>query len=125
MSATTWFAAVVVSSFPLFAGAENAVDPGAPSSSQTGETQPKSLKTPPPTYPEALRRANIEGKVIAWIYVDASGRVNAVSIRESPHKLFSQATIAAISQWEYRAPTKDGKPKPFISEYVLDFKLRN
>lgn len=87
------------------------------------ETDPVRLTSPQPAYPEALRLAEVEGDVTAWVYVDASGKVTSVEIKDSPHELFSSATIATLSRWTFLPATKDGKPVPFTGEYVIQFRL--
>jgi TonB family protein len=81
------------------------------------------IEAPQPAYPEELRVSNKEGKVVAWVYVDAKGEVFAVSVRKSDDEAFSRAALAAFSRWRFRPATRDDKPAPFIGEFEVLFKL--
>ena len=76
-----------------------------------------------PVYPPAALRQALTGKVTAWVYVSAEGRVTRVRIRKSSHELFSDAAETALLQWKWQPALKDGKPIASINEYTLDFNL--
>jgi TonB family protein len=78
---------------------------------------------PAPNYPEAAMQQRIEGKVTAWLHVEADTTVSKVEIKQSPHELLSQEAIATFSRWRVHPPLKDGKPVPFIAEYDINFDL--
>ena len=78
-----------------------------------------------PSYPEAARMQGIEGKVTAWLYVEADTTVSKVVVKQSPHELLSQEAIATFSKWRVYPPIKDGRPVPFVAEYDINFDLRN
>jgi TonB family protein len=76
-----------------------------------------------PIYPPSARRQLLEGRVVAWVYVDAEGKVTRVRIRRSPHELLSDAVETAMSKWKFLPAIKDGKPAESIGEYAIDFNL--
>src|SRR5689334_22703929 len=56
-----------------------------------------------PTYPPALRSANLAGEVLAQFVVDTSGFVelDTFKVLKSTHTLFTQAVRQALSQFRY------------------------
>jgi TonB family protein len=81
------------------------------------------IESPSPYYPESLRRRNIEGKVVAWLYVDAKGDVFGIAVRKSDDSAFAAAAIAAFRRWRFEPATREEQPTPFVGEYVIDFQL--
>jgi periplasmic protein TonB len=65
------------------------------------EEKPELLSGPPPIYPELLKEAGIQGRVILRAIVDTTGRVDpaSVSIVKSPHPGFNEPT----RQWVIKA----------------------
>ena len=57
----------------------------------------------PPRYPEVLRSAGVEGKVVAVFIVDERGRAEEESIRlvSSDNRLFQDAVRAALSRMRF------------------------
>jgi TonB family protein len=78
-----------------------------------------------PRYPEAARRANIEGDVVAWVYVDANGDVTRVAIITSPNDLFSDEVKSVLGRWKFGASSGDKTAFPFIGEYRITFRLKD
>jgi protein TonB len=66
----------------------------------------------PPVYPEVLRRAGIEGRVLAQYVVDTAGRAEPASFTalESSHELFTQAVRNSLPGLRF-APASVGKRK--------------
>ncbi|MBC7897433.1 MAG: M56 family metallopeptidase [Cytophagaceae bacterium] len=65
----------------------------------------------PPLYPDTLRRAGVEGDVVAQFVVDSSGSVMAGSVRVvgASHPLFADAVRAALPSARFAAPTSGGR----------------
>ena len=78
-----------------------------------------------PTYPEEARKDGLEGKLTAWLHVDAKGNVTQVEIKESPGPLFSEEAIAKFSKWKFKPEIKSGRPIAFIGEYTIIFRLKD
>lgn len=87
------------------------------------ETPPARIDGANPVYPQDARRGGIEGKVIAWVHVDADGGVRKVEIRDSPNPLLSASVTEALSQWTFRPPSMEGKPVAFVGQYSVIFRL--
>ena len=86
---------------------------------------PEKLSGERPGYPEEARQAGVEGKLTAWLHVDAKGNVTQVEIKESPGPQFSQEAIAKFSQWKFKPEMKKGQPIAFIGEYTIIFRLKD
>jgi TonB family protein len=99
--------------------ASMAAEPDAPAGKPQVLTQVK------PDYPDSVKRANIEGVVVARVRVDAEGNVRGVSIRRSPHELLSDAVEEALRKWKFRPFVKDGVPSAFTGQYEIHFRLRD
>jgi len=64
---------------------------------------------PAPRFPEMLRAAGVEGRVLARFVVDSTGRMEPSSFRilESPHELFSASVRDALARTRF-APAEAG-----------------
>jgi len=63
-------------------------------------TIPKLITLVEPVYPEAARKARIEGNVILQVTIDPAGRVRDVEVLRSVPSL-DQAAIDCVKQWVY------------------------
>jgi protein TonB len=61
----------------------------------------------PPRYPESLRRAGVEGDVVAKFVVDTTGRVDmaTVEIVRSPHDAFTAAVRETLARLRFHPST--------------------
>ena len=74
-------------------------------------------------YPEAARRAHIEGIVTLEIIVDVRGAVSNPKVLSGPPEL-TAATIACVKKWLYRAGMRDGVPIPFPLDIPVRYDLK-
>ncbi len=65
------------------------------------EKEPQVIKSVDPVYPEIARKAGVEGKVIAHLWIDKKGQVREVKIIKSDSDIFNQAVIDAAKQWTF------------------------
>jgi periplasmic protein TonB len=64
-----------------------------------------------PTYPSALLRKKIGGKVVVSVTVDTSGAVTKTSLKNaSGHAELDKAVLLAVQKWKFKPGTRDGKP---------------
>ena len=84
---------------------------------------PKLIKEVKPIYPEAARKAGIEGVVILEATTDKYGRVQRVKILRSIPEL-DQAAMDAVKQWVYEPKIIDEKPRGVIFTVTVVFKLQ-
>jgi TonB family protein len=84
---------------------------------------PKLIKQIPPVYPEAARKAGIEGIVILEATTDTYGRVASVKVLRSITAL-DQAAMDAVKQWVYEPMIIGGKPMPVVFTVTVRFSLK-
>ena len=73
-----------------------------------------------PIYPEFAKDAQIQGKVILRVYVDAQGRVCAVKVAKSVKGL-DDAAIQAMKEWKFNPATLRGVPVGSWIDIPMDF----
>jgi TonB family protein len=73
-----------------------------------------------PDYPEAARRAHIQGSVVLETLIGANGRVQQISPVSGNPDLAESAT-AAVRQWRYKPFTVDGKKVPIRTQVIVTF----
>ena len=77
----------------------------------------KPIKRVEPEYPTDALRARTEGFVEVEFTVDASGKVESVSVLNArPARTFERAAVAAVKQWDFAPGGGRGKVR-------LDFAL--
>lgn len=72
------------------------------------DVRPIPVKTPPPEYPQQLRRSGVAGMVAVRVEVDESGNVTECSVTKSSQSEFEGPAIAAIRNWKFRPASKGG-----------------
>jgi len=83
---------------------------------------PKLIKEVSPVYPEAARKAGVEGAVIIEATADKYGRVASIKVLRSIPPL-DQAAIDAVKQWVYEPMVVDGKPQEVTFTVTVRFAL--
>ena len=78
-----------------------------------------------PIYPEAARKAGIEGEVILDVTVKADGSVGAVSVKQGVPECpaLDASAQEAVRKWTFEPATKDGKPVEMAVGVPLRFRL--
>jgi protein TonB len=92
-----------------------------------GDTEPPvpTLKVQP-TYPSALLRKKIGGKVVVSATVDSSGAVTKVSIKQSSGQAeLDKAVVAAVQKWKFKPGSRDGKPVQSNCLIPYTFEVKN
>ncbi len=124
-------------SFPLTFGVSGGGTSLTSGASRTGPTAysmpsplpggmlPKPISVPKMKYPTEARRKGLEGAVVLSVLVKANGRVGAVKVVRSAHKLLDQAAVRALKQARFKPATnKAGKAVSFrIPRYRYVFRL--
>ena len=77
-----------------------------------------------PEYPEAARRAGVEGTVLLNAVVSPDGGVTQVRFVRGPEAL-SQAAIDAVRWWRYEPYIVNGQPATVETTVAVDFRLPN
>lgn len=76
-----------------------------------------------PSYPEAARKARMEGVVILEAIITASGSVEDVRVLKSVNPLLDTAATRAVSQWRYRPATLNGRAVRVYLTVTVTFNL--
>ncbi len=63
-----------------------------------------------PQYPEAARKAKLEGTVRVEFVVELDGTVTRERVQESTNEIFNAAALAAVHQWHFKPALEDAKP---------------
>lgn len=83
------------------------------------------LTSAKPRYPEALRNANVDGRVVARFTVDTLGRVDpsSVAIVQSTHDLFSRAVREALVQFRFKPAQVGSRKVAATAEMPFEFRI--
>lgn len=96
------------------------VDPVRPG----GDVRPPEIvKRVEPQYPEAARKARLDGVVILDAIIAASGEVEAVRVIRSAGRLLDDAAAEAIRKWTYRPATLNGRAVRVLLTVTVDFRI--
>ena len=93
--------------------------------SAAGVEEAPSLLSPPPAYPELLRRAGIEGRVLLQAIVDTSGRLEpgSVKILKSPGPGFDLPTKRWALGARFRPARRQGRAVRVLVNLPFDFSI--
>ena len=84
---------------------------------------PVALTRVVPVYPASLRKAKVEGTVIAGFVLDELGKVGDLQVVSSTDHGFEQATLDALGQWTFSPGLKDGRPVKVRMSVPIVFSL--
>jgi len=76
-----------------------------------------------PTYPEAARKARMEGVVILEAIITASGTVEDVKVLKSVNPLLDASAVRAVQQWRYKPATLNGRAVRVYLTVTVTFNL--
>jgi len=76
-----------------------------------------------PMYPEAARKAHIQGLVVMNAHITTEGRIRNLFVVSGPPSL-TQAAIDAVSQWRYKPYLLNGSPVEIETQITVNFTLR-
>ena len=90
------------------------------------DEQPVMVAHPVVNYPEVLRQAGIEGRVLVEAVLDTMGRAEPASLRvaESPNPLFDRDALAVVAASRYRPGRVDGRAVRVRIQVPVAFSLR-
>jgi protein TonB len=84
---------------------------------------PQLINKVEPSYPEAARKARMEGVVILEAIITASGTVEEVKVLKSVNPLLDAAATRAVQQWRYRPATLNGRAVRVYLTVTVTFNL--
>jgi periplasmic protein TonB len=76
-----------------------------------------------PTYPEAARKARMEGVVILEAIITADGSVQDVKVLKSVNPLLDASAARAVGQWRYKPATLNGRAVRVYLTVTVTFNL--
>jgi TonB family C-terminal domain len=72
------------------------------------DENPVPVRTPPPRYPDSLKREGVSGVVAVAIVIDETGSVINTAVSKSSHPDFERPALEAVSKWKFKPAKKDG-----------------
>lgn len=98
------------------------------------DSKPKDVGVPPaiiddlcplPEYPEAARKAGVEGKVLVEVLISADGGVTGAVVKEgiAGHPELDRAAVDAVMQWKFEPATSNGEPVEMSILIPIEFRL--
>ena len=98
----------------------------APVDARYVEEQPVMLAHPMLNYPEVLRQAGIEGRVLVEAVLDTLGRAEPASLRvtQSPNPLFDREALSVVAGSRYRPGRVDGHAVRVRIQVPVAFTIR-
>jgi protein TonB len=87
------------------------------------DENPVPLKTPPPRYPDSLRREGVAGVVAVTVVIDEKGAIISSVVAKSSHPDFDKPALDAIAKWKFKPGKKDGTPVKVKATLPLRFNL--
>lgn len=87
------------------------------------EKRPEPVSQVAPTYPEALRKAKVEGVVTLIFVLDESGRVEDPRVENSSRPEFEKPALDAIRKWRFSPGQKDGQPVRTYIKVPMRFRV--
>jgi TonB family protein len=92
---------------------------------QAVDERPEILSAPQVVYPDLLREAKIQGRVIVQFILDTLGRAEPASVKivQSPNPGFDQEAIAYALHTQFRPARVHGRPVRVLMNIPIDFKI--
>ncbi len=89
------------------------------------EERPEVLSGPQPQYPDLLRQAGIQGRVIVQAIIDTSGRAEPPSVKviQSPNPGFDQPAKTYVLRALFRPARVHGRAVRVLVNLPIDFKI--
>jgi len=72
------------------------------------DVNPVPVKTPPPDFPDTMKRQGISGVVAVAIVIDETGIVTSANVSKSSSSEFEAPALAAVKKWKFKPAQKDG-----------------
>jgi periplasmic protein TonB len=76
-----------------------------------------------PEYPAAAAAARIEGVVTLAGTIGSDGYMKDVRVLSSPDANLAQASVDAVSQWEFDPTLLDGVPMDTLMEVIVSYRM--
>jgi protein TonB len=87
------------------------------------ETSARVLRASRPRYPESLRAAGVDGRVVVRFIIDTAGRVESTTVLHSSHHLFTRAVLDVLPSMRLIPAEVGGRRVPMLAEMAFEFAL--
>lgn len=87
-------------------------------------TEPRKISGPNPLYPEAARRARIQGVVVLECVIGKNGEVDSVKVLRGLPLGLTEAAVDAVNKWRFEPSTLNGKPVEVLYILTVRFNLQ-
>jgi len=87
-------------------------------------TEPRKISGPTPIYPEAARRARIQGVVVLECTIGKDGHVQNVKVLRGLPLGLTETAVDAVNKWKFEASTLNGKPVEVLYILTVRFNLQ-
>ena len=106
-------------------GGDSRLSPGSPFPMDMVDERPEVLAGPPLTYPDLLRQAGIQGRVLVRAVVDTLGRVEpgSVAVVVSSNPGFDRAALDYLRRALFRPARVLGRPVRVLVEVPIEFRI--
>ena len=76
-------------------------------------------------YPELLKKAGISGRVILWLYLDDTGKVEKVQVNiSSGNEMLDKLAVDAMKKARFKPGLQRDVPVPVWIQFPVSFKLK-
>jgi outer membrane biosynthesis protein TonB len=82
----------------------------ASSSGQEGLTPPFPLTKEVPKMNSELIRTYLRNVIVVFAIIDTQGKLQHLSVRQSPNSLFNAPILAALTHWRFQPAQLNGQP---------------
>ena len=86
------------------------------------DEHPEPIEQVPPEYPQAARRAGIQGIVTVAGVVERDGSITRLSVMRSVPGL-DQAALDCVAKWRFKPAMSGGEPVPALIAIPVRFRL--
>lgn len=87
-------------------------------------TEPEKISGPVPLYPEAARRARIQGVVVLECIIGKSGDVTDVKVLRGLPLGLTESAVDAVRSWKFKPSTLNEKPVEVLYILTVRFNLQ-
>ncbi len=84
---------------------------------------PVPIYKPEPGYTPEAKKAKLEGTVLMWLTIDASGNVRDVRVQRALGGGLTESAVNTVRTWKFKPATKRGKPVPVEVMVEVTFKF--
>jgi periplasmic protein TonB len=87
-------------------------------------TEPVKINAPQPKYPEAARRAKMQGVVVLECTISKQGNVEDVKVLRGLPLGLTESAVDAVNKWKFKPSTLNGRPVEVIYVLTVRFTLQ-